>query len=128
MLALIFSACGNDEKSASGDQKDKKEKNQANKDKEEINEAALIGKWMNKESNSGFDIQAGGKISSINMATLDYNSWKLEGNKLTLNSTSKGVSNPGTVDEVYTIKSLREKRLALAPSNDPKARLIYEKN
>ncbi len=129
ILLFIISACGKDQnETANSDTSNKTtKKNQANQKDVDINENSLLGKWVNKNDQMGFDIQSGGKVTSINMATLDYNSWKLDGNKLIFNSTSKGVSNPVTTDEIYIVRRVTDKKMVIAPENNPKDRRVYEK-
>ncbi|MEO8664424.1 MAG: lipocalin family protein [Ignavibacteria bacterium] len=92
-----------------------------------VNQENLFGKWINEKDNMGFEIKIGGKAASINMATLDYNYWKLEGHKLILNATSKGVSNPGTTNEIFLIRELSSTRLMVSPSDNPSVWWTYSK-
>ena len=87
----------------------------------------LWGKWVNDGDNMGFEIKMGGKAASINMPTLDYNYWKLDGHNLILNSTGKGVSNPVTSDEVFIIRELTNSKLIVSPSEKPGTWWSYTK-
>ena len=87
----------------------------------------LWGKWVNVGDNMGFEIKMGGKAASINMATLDYNYWKLDGHKLILNSKSKGVSNPVTADQIFIIRELTQSKLIVSPEENPGTWWSYTK-
>ena len=119
LLVLITSGCGKKENEAVT------EKRSSEVLKIEVKN--LIGSWVNKESEMGFQLMDGGKAASVNMATLDYNSWQLIENKIILNSTSKGVSNPVTTDEIYVVKELTPFYMILSPSNNPGTNWKYEK-
>ena len=54
----------------------------------------------------GINIKKGGKASSINMATLQYASWKKEGNKLIL--SGKSIGNHETISFSDTLIYYRE--------------------
>lgn len=75
----------------------------------------------------GFEIKMGGKASSVNMANLDYNYWKLDGHKLILNSTAKNVSNPATADEVFIIRELTPSKLIVSPNENQSTWWSYTK-
>ena len=87
----------------------------------------LWGKWVNDGDNMGFEIKMGGKAASINMATLDYNYWKLDGHKLILNFKSKGVSNPVTADQIFIIRELTQSKLIVSPEENPGTWWSYTK-
>ncbi len=116
LIVFAFSSCGQEKQEMKSETKNPPMKNTTSPgDKSEINPDALLGSWTSGEYKMGFELLGGGKAASINMATLDYDSWKLEGNKLFLKATSKGVSNPGTSDEVYIIKGVTPGSLMLTP-------------
>ena len=55
----------------------------------------MEGTWVEpvpgmENSVQGFKLEEGGKASSVNMATLQYESWKQEGDKLVLSGKSIG--------------------------------------
>jgi len=120
--AAVFFACGKNEKESAADNK---ANTKATEKIKVIKPESLFGSWVNKESEMGFKLMEGGKAASINMATLDYNSWQLIENKIILNSTSKGVSNPVTVDEIYVIREITPSSMILSPSNNPDTKWNY---
>ncbi|MDZ4712344.1 MAG: lipocalin family protein [bacterium] len=131
--AILFLSCGKDDKPVVKDTKpntttttEKKTETPKTVDAA-VNAELLVGSWITSEYKMGFDLMSGGKVKSINMATLDYNSWKIDGNKLILNSTSKGVSNPVTVDEVYIIRTVTADKIVLSRADDPTTNLTYTK-
>ena len=128
-LFLLFAAsfliaCGKGDKESAADNKTN---TKATEEIKVIKAESLIGSWVNKESEMGFKLSEGGKAESINMATLDYNSWQLIENKIILNSTSKGVSNPGTADEIYIVREVTPSYMILSPSNNPDTKWTYTK-
>lgn len=128
--ALTLTACNKSEKDTSAVKEqasDKKTVTKTSEDIKSIQPESLIGSWVNKESEMGFQLMDGGKAASINMATLDYNSWQLIENKIVLNSTSKGVSNPVTTDEIYVIREITPAYMILSPSNSPDTKWTYNK-
>ena len=122
--AAVFIGCGKNEKESSADNKSN---TKAAEEIKVIKPESLFGSWVNKESEMGFTIMEGGRAASINMATLAYNSWQLIENKMVLNSTSKGVSNPVTADEIYIIRDITPVMMILSPSNNPNTKWNYEK-
>ena len=122
--AAVFFACGKNEKESAADNK---ANTKATEEIKVIKPESLFGSWVNKESEMGFKLMDGGKAASINMATLDYNSWQLIENKIVLNSTSKGVSNPVTSDEIYIVRDVTQSKMILSPSNNPSTKWTYEK-
>lgn len=122
--ASLLIACGKSNKEPAAENKTN---TKATEEIKVIKPESLIGSWVNKESEMGFKLMDGGKAASINMATLDYNSWQLIENKIILNSTSKGVSNPVTTDEIYIVRDVTPAMMILSPSNNPNTKWIYEK-
>lgn len=57
-------------------------------------EKQLLGKWLGSvpgtEFEQGIELRADGTAVSVNMATLQYESWRLERGKLLLEGTSIG--------------------------------------
>lgn len=58
-------------------------------------ENSIEGTWTEpvpgmENMEQGFTLDKGGKASSINMATLQYEAWKLEGDRLILSGKSVG--------------------------------------
>ena len=122
--AAVFIVCSKQEKESGADNKSN---TKATEEIKVIKPESLFGSWVNKESEMGFTIMEGGKAASINMATLEYNSWQLIENKIVLNSTSKGVSNPVTTDEIYIVRDISPAMMILSPSNNPNTKWTYEK-
>ena len=59
------------------------------------NSESIVGRWEQPVPGlpmlkQGFILEEGGKASSLNMATLLYDTWKQEGSSLILSGTSKG--------------------------------------
>jgi Lipocalin-like len=134
LTVFVISSCGKDTqevKSSGKTDSVSKQNSQPLQDKESnfiFDPDDLLGSWVNKDNKMGFEIKPGGKAASVNMATLDYNSWKLDGDKLILNSTSKGVSNPVTVDEVFIIRELTLNKIIVSPSENPATKWTYDKS
>ncbi|MEO8211032.1 MAG: lipocalin family protein [bacterium] len=128
---FIFSSCDKGKQESSTQNTTKTETKQNTPplvEKTAITPNSVLGSWViNDDYKMGFELKSGGKAASINMATLDYNSWTLEGDKLTLNSTSKGVSNPGTANEVFTIREITQDKMVVSPLENPETKIVYNK-
>lgn len=81
-------------------------------------QASIEGSWVEPvpgmpDIQQGFILEAGGKASSIQMATLQYESWKQEGNQLIL--TGKSIGNHLTIDfaDTLSIEKLTKDSLIL---------------
>lgn len=81
-------------------------------------QASLIGQWVepvpgNKSAFQGFSLRNGGSASSVNMATLQYRTWRRDGNRLVL--SGKSIGNRQTIDfeDSYVIKKLTSRELIL---------------
>lgn len=81
-------------------------------------EVSIEGSWVEPVSGmnsmfQGFKLESGGEASSINMATLQYKTWKKEGDRLIL--TGKSIGNHQTVSfsDTLIIESLSEDSLQL---------------
>jgi|688.fasta_scaffold126196_3 hypothetical protein len=88
-----------------------------------IANSEVEGKWVHPVAGSekekeGFELKADGKASSINMATLIYDSWKLEGNKLTLQALSKGNGSESKFEDVYTVNKDDKGTISITSTND----------
>lgn len=84
--------------------------------------APITGEWVQpipgmEDQMQGIKLEDGGKAESINMSTLLYQSWKQEGNKLTL--TGESIGNGQTIDfeEVYIVAKLTKDSLVLKQGN-----------
>ncbi|MDQ3021760.1 MAG: lipocalin family protein [Bacteroidota bacterium] len=132
LSVFIFSSCEKGKQESSAPNTTTKTESKQNTpppvEKTAITPNSVLGSWVsNDEYKMGFELMNGGKAASINMATLDYNSWTLAGDKLTLNSTSKGVSNPVTVDEVYIVREISPVNMIVSRSDNPDTKLTYNK-
>ena len=70
------------------------------------NSASIVGSWVEPVPGlegqvQGIKMEEGGVASSVNMATLVYESWKQEGTKLIL--TGKSIGNGQTIEFVDTM-------------------------
>ena len=79
------------------------------------NSASIVGSWVEPVPGlegqvQGIKMEEGGVASSVNMATLVYESWKQEGTKLIL--TGKSIGNGQTI-EFMDIKRLTADSLVL---------------
>lgn len=88
-----------------------------------ITNSEVVGKWVHPVAGSekekeGFELKADGKASSINMATLIYDSWKLEGNKLTLQALSKGNGSESKFEDIYTVNKDDKGTISITSAND----------
>lgn len=82
------------------------------------NSTSIVGAWVEPVPGmegqvQGINIEEGGSASSVNMATLVYESWKQEGDKLIL--TGKSIGNGQTIEFADTmgIKRLTADSLVL---------------
>lgn len=78
----------------------------------------LLGTWVKNVPNmpnlkQGFVLKEDGSASSVNMATLQYNSWQQNGNELIL--SGKSIGNHQTIDFInhYKIQKLTKDTLVL---------------
>lgn len=82
------------------------------------NAASIVGSWVEPVPGmegqvQGIKMEEGGTASSVNMATLVYESWKQEGTKLIL--TGKSIGNGQTIEfaDTMNIKKLTPDSLVL---------------
>lgn len=80
--------------------------------------ATLEGQWVEPvpglENNvQGFSLEADGKASSINMATLQYKTWKQEGQSLLLSGESIGNAQTIAFTDTLVIERLTQDSLIL---------------
>ena len=82
----------------------------------------LLGTWVENVPNmpnlkQGFVLEEDGTAGSVNMATLQYNSWQQNGNELVL--SGKSIGNHQTIDftDRYEIQKLTEDTLVLQSSS-----------
>lgn len=80
------------------------------------NHPKIEGSWLEPVPGmpgmeQGFILEGGGKASSINMATLQYNTWKKEGDKLILSGQSLGNRQTIPFSDTLIIEELTTDRL-----------------
>ena len=80
--------------------------------------AGIEGSWVEPipgmpGQEQGFTLEAGGKASSINMATLQYESWKQEGDLLILSGKSLGNGQTISFADTLEVKKLDADSLIL---------------
>lgn len=78
----------------------------------------LTGNWTEPvpgmpSLRQGFSLRKNGRAASVNMATLQYESWKQNGDSLTL--CGKSIGNRQTLDfcRTYTVKEITAEKLVL---------------
>lgn len=81
------------------------------------------GKWTEPVPNmpeikQGFNLEQGGVAESVNMATLQYETWQVKGNTLIL--SGKSIGNHQVIDfiEEYEIVSVDDNTLVLKNGDD----------
>ncbi len=84
--------------------------------------SSLEGNWVQpvpglEGQTQGMSLQAGGTASSLNMATLLYESWSVSGNTLTLTGTSIGNGQTIEFTQTYTFSMPDENTLILNGEN-----------
>lgn len=82
------------------------------------NNENVIGSWVEPVPGmghmvQGIRIEAGGKASSINMATLQYETWKKKGNELILTGKSMGNRQTIPFSDTLAIEKLTQDSLVL---------------
>ncbi|HJD19635.1 MAG TPA: lipocalin family protein [Candidatus Avelusimicrobium excrementipullorum] len=83
---------------------------------------SLEGNWVQpvpglEGQTQGMSLQTGGAASSLNMATLLYESWSVSGNTLTLTGTSVGNGQTIEFTQTYTFSMPDENTLILTGEN-----------
>ncbi|MGN0033069.1 MAG: lipocalin family protein [Candidatus Limimorpha sp.] len=91
------------------------------------NEADIEGRWVEpipgmENQIQGICLEKGGKASSINMATLLYDSWERNGDILILSGKSIGNKVSSTFIDTLTIQELTKDKLVL---NDGETTITY---
>lgn len=79
---------------------------------------SIEGKWVEpipgmEDRMQGINIEKGGKASSINMATLQYEKWEKKGDKLILTGKSIGNHETMAFTDTLIIENLTENDLTL---------------
>ena len=82
------------------------------------NEASIEGAWVQpvpgmEQMSQGIKIEAGGKASSINMATLQYETWEKKGDQLVLTGNSIGNRQTLLFSDTWTIEKLTSDSLII---------------
>lgn len=85
-------------------------------------EAELTGTWLEpvpgiENMQQGFCLEKNGKASSVNMATLQYQSWKQDGEKLLLQGVSIGNGTSFEFTDTMNIEKITEDSLILKRGN-----------
>lgn len=78
----------------------------------------MEGKWVEpvpgmESQMQGVNLEKGGKASSINMATLQYEKWEKKGDKLILSGKSIGNRETSSFTDTLAIENLTESELTL---------------
>lgn len=78
----------------------------------------IEGKWVEpipgmENQMQGINLEKGGRASSINMATLQYEKWEKKGDKLILSGKSIGNHETNSFMDTLTIEKLTESDLTL---------------
>ncbi len=78
----------------------------------------IEGKWIEpipgmENQMQGVNLEKGGKASSINMATLQYEKWEKNGEKLILSGKSIGNGETVSFSDTLTIEKLTSDKLML---------------
>ena len=79
---------------------------------------SIEGEWVEpipgmETQMQGVNLEKGGKASSINMATLQYEKWEKKGNMLILSGKSIGNHETISFTDTLTIEELTENKLTL---------------
>lgn len=79
---------------------------------------SVVGEWIQpvpgmESMTQGIKLEDGGKASSINMATLQYETWAQDGNKLILSGKSIGNGQTISFSDTLEISKLTETDLVL---------------
>ena len=83
---------------------------------------SIEGKWIEpvpgmENQMQGIHLEKGGKASSINMATLQYEKWEKKNNMLILSGKSIGNHETSSFTDTLTIEKLTRDELTLKKSN-----------
>ena len=83
---------------------------------------SLEGRWVEpipgmENKIQGIELEKGGQASSINMATLQYEKWEQQGNKLILSGKSIGNGQSGDFTDILTIEKVTDNELVLKKGN-----------
>lgn len=85
---------------------------------------AIEGTWvqpipgLSSGEMQGITLEKGGKASSVNMATLTYETWNQNGNTLVLTGKSLGNGQTIEVNLQYNIKELTDDKLVLSADGE----------
>ena len=79
---------------------------------------SLVGRWVQPVPNmpqmiQGFVLEEGGKASSVNMATLSYERWEKQNNRLVLSGKSIGNRQTIAFSDTFAIEKLTPDSLVL---------------
>ena len=78
----------------------------------------ITGKWVQpvpgmQQMEQGFTLESGGKASSVNMATLKYETWEEKDGSLILSGKSIGNGQTIAFTDTFAIEELTQDRLVL---------------
>lgn len=94
-----------------------------------FNESDFIGSWVQPipgiTGEQGFLLEEGGKAESVNMATLQYDSWNLQGNQLILSGKSLGNGTTIAFQDTLTVLRLTNDSLVVSQNRGKHAELHY---
>ncbi len=117
---FIFSSCSENKKSEEVNKQEIKTQNeqQATQKPEFDKEIQqFVGTWAEQIPNSDdeliFKLNSDGTAESVNMATLLYKKWKLDGDKIIFTVESIGNHTSSTDDYAYKIESIDKKEMIL---------------
>ncbi|WP_212004699.1 lipocalin family protein [Chitinophaga sp. HK235] len=127
---MLFAACQNGQK----DQTNQQEQGKATAPEQPalVNKEKLAGKWTQpipgqEPAVQGIEIKADGSASSINMHTLIYEKWQLNGDTLLLWNHTTGVKESGAGVDTAVITTLTDSTLTLTSSNGSHSNYTREK-
>lgn len=83
---------------------------------------SIEGKWIEsipgmEKQMQGINLEKGGKASSINMATLQYETWEKKGNKLILSGKSIGNKQTISFSDTLIIENITNNEMCLKKKN-----------
>ncbi|MGY0036715.1 lipocalin family protein [Pedobacter sp. NJ-S-72] len=127
---VLFAACQNGQKHQTSQQES--DKATAQKQPDLVTKEKLTGKWIQpipgqEPAVQGIEMKADGSASSINMHTLLYKKWKLNGDTLVLSNYTTGVKLSGPGVDTALITTLTDSTLTLTYSNDTHSNYRREK-
>lgn len=119
-ITIVFAACQNGPKNETNQQE--QDKATASEQPALATKEKLTGKWTQpipgqEPAVQGIEIKADGSANSINMHTLIYEKWQLNGDTLLLWNHSTGVKESIAAIDTTVITTLTDSTLVLTSSN-----------